>query len=401
VLSRQYMRAQVLLLSAAQALFQTASVLVMTIGGLAGAQVAASPQLATAPIAAMFLGTTLGTAPASLWMARAGRRTGFIAGASLGVAGGLVAAYGVYTSSLILLCVGTFLVGAYQGFAQFYRFAAAEVADEDFRPKAIAYVLAGGIVAAVLGPALARVGGPLLAPAYVGSFLLLSVTSLVAAALLVGLKVPPPPHLAHGARGRPLGQIMRQPQYAVALFGAATGAGVMVLAMTATPIAMMAHQHDLGDAAMVIQLHVLGMFAPSFFTGSLIARFGVLRIMLAGVVLLVGHVAISLSGHGFASYAVALALVGTGWNFLYTGGTTLLTGAYTPAERGRAQAANDVTIFAVGLLGSLSAGALLELVGWRTMNALLLPWLAAAGLAIVWFGAGRAQTAPEAEIPKL
>lgn len=179
---------------------------------------------------------------------------------------------------------------------------------------------------------------------------------------------------------------MRQPAYAVALFGAATGYGVMILAMTATPLAMVHHQHDLADATMVIQMHVLGMFLPSFFTGSLIARFGVLRIMLAGVGLFLGHVLLTLSGTGFPSFASALILLGVGWNFLYIGGTTLLTRSYLPAERGRAQAANDLLIFVVGLGASLSAGALLQSVGWQTMNLMLLPWLLAAAASIFWMG---------------
>ncbi|TWO68038.1 MFS transporter [Caenimonas sedimenti] len=387
------MHRQVLVLATAQALFQTASVLVMTIGGLAGALVAPSPELATLPIAAMFLGTAVTTVPASTWMAKVGRRSGFLAGSLLGVLAGLLAALGLWLGSLWLLSAGTFLVGAYQAFAQFYRFAAGEVADEAFRPRAISLVLAGGVVAALLGPLLGRWGGPLLNATYMGSFLLLSVASLLAAGVLLGLKIPPAP-AATAQGGRPLLDIVRQPAYGVALFGAATGYGVMILAMTATPLAMVHHQHHLSDATMVIQLHVLGMFVPSFFTGSLIARFGVLRIMLAGVALLAGHVLISLTGTGFHSFAGALVLLGVGWNFLYIGGTTLLTTTYTPAEKGRAQAANDMTIFAVGLLASLVAAPLLQLLGWQSLNLLLLPWLAVAAAALSGFGIVRARLAP-------
>jgi MFS family permease len=179
-------------------------------------------------------------------------------------------------------------------------------------------------------------------------------------------------------------RIVWQPTYLVAVFGAATGGGVMILAMTATPLAMAHHHHDLSDAALVIQLHVLGMFLPSFFTGWLIARCGVLRIMFAGVGLFAGHVLLTLSGTGFSSFASALVLLGIGWNFLYVGGTALLTETYRPAERGRAQAVNDTTIFAVGLGSSLGAGALLETSGWQAMNLMLLPWLGCAALAILW-----------------
>jgi MFS family permease len=377
------MHRQVLLLATAQALFQTASVMVMAVGGLAGALVTGDPRLATAPIAAMFLGTAVSTIPASLWMARVGRRPGFVLGAGLGVLAGIVAALGLWLGSLVVLSIGTFLVGAYQAFAQFYRFAAGEVADDAFRPRSISLVLAGGIVAALLGPAIGRLGGPLLSPTYVGSFLLLALVSLVAALLLTRLRMPAPVLAQAGLVARPLAQIVRQPTYLVALFAAATGYGVMILAMTATPIAMVHHHHALADAATVIQLHVLGMFLPSFFTGSLIARFGVLRVMLSGVALLTGHVLTTLTGTGFESFAAALILLGVGWNFLYVGGTTLLTTTYTAAERGRAQATNDLSIFLVGLLSSLSAGALLDAAGWQMTNLLLLPWLATAALALL------------------
>lgn len=384
------MHRQVLLLAVAQALFQTASVMVMTIGGLAGAMVAADPKLATLPIAAMFLGTAVCTVPAATWMARIGRRIGFLLGAVLGVGAGVIAATGLWIGSLWLLSAGTFLVGAYQAFAQFYRFAAGEVADDAFRPRAISLVLAGGVVAAVLGPLLARWGGPLASTAYVGAFLLMGIVSLIATGVLFGLRVPAP---ATGVQqgGRSLAQIMRQPAYIAALFGAATGYGVMILAMTATPLAMVHHHHALSDATVVIQLHVLGMFVPSFFTGSLISRFGVLRVMLAGVALLAAHVVISLTGTSFHSFAGALVLLGVGWNFLYIGGTTLLTTTYTSAEKGRAQAANDLSVFVVGLLSSLAAAPLLQALGWQNLNLVLLPWLAAAALVLGGLGIVRAR----------
>lgn len=387
------MHKQVLLLVAAQALFQTASTLVMTIGALVGARVSPTPRLATAPIAAMFLGTVLATVPASHFMVRFGRRRGFVAGALLGALGGVAGAWGIYSGSLLVVSLGTLLIGAYNAFAQFYRFAASEVADETFRPRAIAWVLGGGVVAAVVGPALATLGGPLLEPAYVGSFLILSAVSLIAASLLSGLHAPSPPRAMVQGTRRSLVAIMRQPAYAVALFAAATGSGVMVLAMTATPLAMSHHHHGLSETTLVIQAHVLGMFAPSFFTGALIARFGVVRIMLMGVVLLGGHVLLSLSGTGFASFGSALVLLGVGWNFLYVGGTTLLTATYLPAEKARAQAANDLTIYLVGLAASLLAGALLQTLGWRWLNVALLPWLLMAVIALLWLGPARAAAA--------
>lgn len=381
---------QVLRLAIAQVLFMTASVMVATVGALAGSRIASSPTWATFPVAAMLLGNAAITIPASLLMSRVGRRNGFLTGAFLGVLGGLVAALGIRLSSLPLLAAGTFLIGAYNAFAQFYRFAAGEVSDAAFRPRAISLVLAGGVAAAFIGPLLARWGGPLFPYEYLGSFLILALVSLAAMGLLRGVRVPAPADTDIVGPQRPWGRIVRQPTYLVALFGAATGLGIMVFAMTATPIAMSHHHHGLDASATVIQLHVLGMFVPSFFTGSLIARYGALPVMFAGVLLLCGHVLGALSGTAFIDFASALVLLGVGWNFLYIGGTTLLTETYTPAEKSKAQAINDMTVAAVGLVCSFSAGGLLAALGWAKMNAILLPWLVAVAVAIGWLGRKRA-----------
>lgn len=377
---------QVLRLVTAQALVQTASILVMTVGSLAGSQLAPAPELATVPIAAMLLGTVVATVPASMWMARAGRRAGFVTGALLGTLGGLIAASGIAFGSFIVLSFGIFLTGTYLAFATFYRFAAAEVSDDAFRPRAISLVLSGGVVAALSGPALGSLGAMLFERAYVGSFLILALTGLAAVGVLLGLRTPIPKVQIGKSQQRPLLLMMRQPTYAVALFAAATGGGVMTLAMSAMPLAMAHHHHGLSATTVVMQMHVLGMFVPSFFTGSLISRFGALRVMFSGVACLSAHVALSLSGTGFVSFAPALVLLGVGWNFLYIGGTTLLMDAYLPAERARAQAANDLLIFVVGLASSLAAGVLVQTAGWKLMNACLLPWLVAAAIAIGWLG---------------
>jgi MFS family permease len=380
------MHRQVLLLAGAQALGQIASIIVMMIGGLAGAQLAEDARWATLPVATMLLGTAVMTFPASFWMGRVGRRAGFLGGVLFGIAGGLVAALAIAQRSLELLAFGTFLVGNQQAFVQYYRFAASEVADERFRPRAISFVMTGGVVAAVAGPLLAQLGGPLFSFEYLGSFLIVSVVSLIGAGVLLGLHVPGPHAAAARTGGRTWREVVLQPAYLVALFAATSGAGVMILAMTATPIAMHHHHHGLGATATVIQLHVLGMYLPSFFTGSLIARFGVLRVMLAGIALLAGHIVTTLTGTSFGSFASALILLGMGWNFLYIGGTTLLTTTYTLAEKVRAQATNDMTIFAVGLACSLGAGGLLDAFGWERMNLVLLPWLVLAVAAIGWLG---------------
>ncbi|KKW77426.1 MFS transporter [Acinetobacter sp. AG1] len=380
------MHRQVLILASSQSLFQTVSVMVMTIGGLAGANIANTPTLATLPIASMFLGTAMMMFPASMWMAKVGRRNGFLCGALLGILGGIIAAIGILYSSLYLLALGTFCVGAYQSFAQFYRFAASEVADDAFRSRAISFVMAGGVVAALIGPVLARFGGPIFNRLeYIGSFLIITIVSLIAMVILSRLHIPDQIEAKTSfSAGRPWNQIVFQPTYLVALLGAITGYGIMILGMTATPIAMRHSHHELGAITTVIQLHVLGMFLPSFFTGNLIARFGVLKIMFAGVLFFACYIVFALSGLQFHSFAVSLILLGVGWNFLFIGSTSLLTGTYTHEEKAKAQAINDMTVFVVGLICSFSAGALLDMIGWKAMNIALIPWLIITALYLVW-----------------
>lgn len=384
-MSNKNMYRQVLILASAQAIFQTVSVIVMTIGGLAGGLLAPSAGLATAPIAAMFLGTAAVTFPASMWMSKVGRKAGFCTGAAAGIAGGAIAGAGILTSSFLLLCIGTFMVGVYQAFAQFYRFAASEVASDAFRPRAISLVMAGGIIAALAGPLLARLGSDILTARYLGSFIILAAISAGAVFILSRLSMPVSVEAAVDvAPARHWRTVITQPAYLTALFGAATGYGIMILAMTATPLAMSHHAHSLSETSVVIQLHVLGMFLPSFFTGKLIERFGSIEIMLTGIMLFGCHIALALTGTGFYSFAGALIFVGLGWNFLYIGGTALVTTTFSAPEKGVAQAVNDMTIFAVGLACSLSAGALLDWLGWEKLNELLLPWLAVAACALIW-----------------
>jgi len=375
----------VLALASTQALFQTASVLIMTVGGLAGRLLAPEASLATLPIATVALGTAIGTVPASILMARVGRRPGFLLGTMFGVAGGTAAAAGIVNGSFPLLCLGTLLVGIYQGFAQFYRFAAAEAVPAQFRSRALSMVLAGGVVAAFAGPHLGAITRDLLSgAAYAGSFAAVVALSLAAAAILVATPLPPPAVADHGIEpARPLGEIARQPRFVAAIAGASVGYAVMVLVMTATPLSMLAHDHSVSDAAFVIQWHVLAMFVPSFFTGWLVSRFGVTSIMLAGVGLLLGEVAITASGTDMLQFASALILLGTGWNFLYVGGSTMLLETYRPAERGKVQALNDFVIVGLTAGAAFSAGALVESFGWYGLNLAVVPFLVVAGAVIV------------------
>jgi MFS family permease len=376
----------VFILAASQALFQTSTVLVMTVGGLAGYAIAADKSLATLPVAAMMVGTMLATMPASLMMGRFGRRAGFAFGASLAVAGSALAAASLAAGWFIVFCLAHILIGAYQGFAQFYRFAAADAASPTFRSRAISYVLAGGVVAAIVGPQIGSLTSGLSANGpFVFSYVAIVLLSMLAVALAAFIDVPPSAEDKGELPARPLSAIARQPAFLVAVSGAAVGFGVMVLAMTATPLAMQAHHHGIGDTAFVIQWHVLGMFLPSFFTGTLIARFGAPQIMLAGVMLLLVHVAIALAGAQFLHFASALIFLGVGWNFMYLGGTNLLTETYRPSEKAWVQGINDFAVFTTVVVGSFSSGVLLHLFGWNGVNLLALPLLLAAGSVLIVF----------------
>lgn len=379
------MHRQVLILAGSQAIFQSISVLLMTIGGLAGSLLTPDASLITVPISMASLGTVLVMFPASLWMNRVGRKTGFITGALSGVMAAVISMAAMIHNSFMLLCLGMFFLGIYQAFAQFYRFAAGEVALPAFRTKAISLVLAGGVVAAMLGPFLASRGSELFSVPYVGSFLFMGILASVGLLLLTRLQMPGQPVNSYEqSLTRPWLKVISQPAYLVALFSGASGFGIMVLGLTATPIAMKHYGFDLTQIAAVIQLHILGRFVPSFFTGKLIDRFGVIKIMLAGIVLLFAYIALILTGVTWELFAAALILMGIGWNFLYIGGTSLLATTYSASEKGVAQAANDMSVFIFSLVCSLGAGPLLNTFGWKNMHLLLLPWIICLVVPMLW-----------------
>jgi MFS family permease len=371
-------RRNVALLAAAQALVLSSSVLAMTLGALVGAELAPDRSLATLPIAAIVVGTALTTIPAAIFMRRVGRRLGFLTGAAFGVASGLLSAYGVYAGAFLPFVAAHLLLGVYQGFTNYYRFAAGEAAAPDFKARAISWVVAGGVVAAVLGPQLAYWPRDWWPPQFFGSYLAQAALGVIALLLLARLRMPSPGAAAARTPGRSAIGLARQPAFVVAMGGAAVAYAVMLLVMTATPVAMVGHGHGVGDAVQVIQWHVLGMFAPSFFTGALIARFGASRVMAAGLALLAGHVAIALSGTGFLHFVSGLVLLGVGWNFAFVGGTTLLTSAYREGEQAKAQAINDFVVFGTVAVASLSSGWLYHQFGWQTLNLVALPFLAVA-----------------------
>src|SRR6185503_490216 len=271
-------------------------------------------------------------------------------------------------------------------YSQYYRFAAADVAPQDFKATAISHVLAGGLAGGVLGPTSSRWTIDLLQPKFLGGYLALIVFSVAAMALLRHIRIPTPSAAEQAASGRPLWQIAAQPKFMVAVLSGAIGYGVMNFLMTSTPIAMLACGHPYGDAAFVISSHVIGMFAPSFFTGALIRRLGALPVMFAGAVLNFATIGIALSGVEVAQFWLALVLLGVGWNFLYIGGTTLLTETYRPQERAKAQGANEQAIFIMMVISSLASGATVTAAGWERVNLFALPLVAIVAIAILWFG---------------
>lgn len=383
----------IFLLVGAQALFQTFSVLVMTASGLVGLQLAPDKGLATLPIAMMTLTVALTMIPASLFMQRHGRKAGFLLGTAIGSLAGLLAALAIWHGSFALFVLANMLVGSYQAFAQYYRFAAADVASDEFRSRAISWVIAGGVVAALAGPNIARVTQGLGPAPFSASYLVMFVLGLFASLLVSRLAVPPASATEVAGHARPMREIMCQPVFLTALAGSVVGYAVMIMVMTATPLAMQSCGLPLGAATSVVQWHVLGMFVPSFFTGNLIKRFGVLQIMGAGVLLIAGQVAVALSGVEFYHFVSSLILLGLGWNFLFIGGTTLLTHAYRPAERAKTQAAHDFLMFGAITAASFSAGGLMNAYGWQVMNLTVIPFLAAALLMIVGYGVFRSRLA--------
>ena len=377
------MRRTVLVLAACQAMMMTGGSLLVATSALVGFRLSPDKGLATLPLALQMLASMLTSIPASLLMQRIGRRGGLLIGSAIGLAGAALAARAIVTGSFPLFAIAATLSGAFNGFGNYYRFAAADVATADFRSRAISWVLAGGVVAALVGPNLARWTSGWLAAPFAGSYLALTGVMLLSFVTLLFLDIPRSAAEAHGG-GWPLQVIARQPVFLVAVIGGAFGYGVMALVMSATPLAMQAHEYPFSDTAFVIQWHVLGMFAPSFFTGQLIRRVGVLQVMLTGALLNAACVLVNLSGTSVMHYAIALTLVGIGWNFLFIGATTLLTEAYQPAEKARTQALNEFLVLSTVALAVLFSGRLQHQLGWRAVNLGVLPLIAATVIAIAW-----------------
>jgi MFS family permease len=379
-------RRNVAVLFFAQAVLGSQMAINIVLGGLAGAVLAPDPALATLPISLMVLVAMFSAAPASLLMGRVGRRAGFLLGALSGGIGGAVSAASLLLGSFELLLLGFALTGVYQCFQNFYRFAAADTASPAFKPKAISWVLAGGLVGAMLGPEILVQTRDYFDPVpFAGAFAAVVVLNAVGAVGLLPLDIPVPPRRVKGVRqGRPLGVILGQPRVIVAVVCGMVAFALMNLVMTSTPLAMVGCGFTPDNAADVVRWHAVAMFAPSFVTGSIIARFGQLRVMAVGLVLLAGCGVVALTGIDLMQFYAALILLGVGWNFAFIGATSLLATGHTAAEQAKVQGLNDFLVFGLVAIASFSSGALLSEFGWEAVQYAMAPALIIAGAAIIW-----------------
>lgn len=376
------------LLAIAQALMMSGTSMLVTTAALVGALLAEDKSLATLPLAAQFIATMFASIPAALLMGKIGRQSGFLLATLFGMAGSALATLAILWHDFWLFNVAALLIGIFNAFGNYYRFTAADAVDEAHKSRAISLVLAGGVAAAFIGPNMANLTRDWIGAApFAGSYAALISLYVLSLLVLIFLRLPPHgDHALHDTRhrGRPLRAIMSQPRFIVALLSGMFGYGVMSLVMTATPLAMYHHAHPFNDTSLVIQWHILGMFVPSFFTGHLIRRFGVLNIILTGTLFGVVCVLINLNGDTLWHFWTALVLLGISWNFMFIGATTLLTETYTQEEKTKAQAVNDFSVFTTVTIASLSAGVLQHHYGWQTVNLGVLPLLLIILLANLW-----------------
>lgn len=384
-------RRNVAVLVLAQAILGAQMSVIFIVGGLAGQILSPHPCLVTLPLSMIILGSTLSARPLARFMQARGRQAGFLLAVAAGALGAAIAAAGLWLGSFALFMVGSGLTGIYMSAQGFYRFAATDTAPKDYAPKAISLVMAGGLAAAIIGPALVRMTSDLTAVPFLATYLAVIGLNLAGPLLFAFLDIPKPPAPAAGAStGRPMGQILRSPAIAVAMICGMVSYALMNLVMTSTPLAVVGCGYDTADAANIVSAHVLAMFAPSFVTGHLIARFGPERIVGLGLAILAAAGAVALSGVELEQFFIALILLGIGWNFGYIGATTMLTRAHAPEERGRVQGMNDFVVFGGVFLASLSSGGLMNcsggsiVAGWNAVNLAMLPFLALAGGALLW-----------------
>ncbi|MCX7288941.1 MAG: MFS transporter [Rhodobacterales bacterium] len=384
-------RRNVAVLVAAQAILGAQMPMIFTIAGLAGSTLAPNHCLATLPISMMVIGSMLTATPISAFMQSRGRRAGFFVGAIGGAVGAAIGALGLATGSFLLFCLGALFTGIYMSAQGFYRFAAADTASEAFRPKAISWVMAGGLLSAIVGPQLVKVTADNMAVPFLGSYLAVIALNLGGMFLFLALKIPKPTAPVAGSPlGRTRAELLRTPTILVAMICATVSYALMNLVMTSSPLAVVGCGYDKGNAADVVTAHVLAMYLPSFFTGHLIARFGTERIIATGLTILAAAGAVAMSGFDLQHFFGALILLGIGWNFGFIGATTLLTSAQRPEERGRLQGLNDLIIFGGVTMASFSSGGLMNCAGgsvhagWQMVNLAMLPFLVLAGGALIW-----------------
>ncbi|WP_189409496.1 MFS transporter [Neogemmobacter tilapiae] len=375
----------------AQAILGSQMSMVFIVGGLAGNTLAPNHCLATLSITMTVLGSMLSATPLSALMQAKGRRFGFMTGAAAGMVGAVLAVTGLYHSSFTLFLLGALLTGTYQSAQGFYRFAAADTASDAFRPKAISWVLAGGLVSAVLGPQLVKATDDMFVVPFLGTYLAVIGLNVLGLILFAFLRIPlPQPPNAGEAKGRSRMELLKSPPIAVAVICATVSYALMNLVMTSTPLAVVGCGFTQDNAADIVGAHVLAMFAPSFFTGHVIARLGAPRVMAIGLTILAAAGVVAIAGVELTNFFIALILLGVGWNFGFIGATAMLTANHTPAERGRMQGLNDLIVFGGVTLASLSSGGLMNCAGgsvqggWQAVNMAMLPFLALAGAALIW-----------------
>lgn len=371
-------------LALGQALLITGNILLISVNALIGQRLSPEPELATLPVAVQFIGLMAATLPAAQIMRVMGRKFGFSLGNLIGISGGLLACVAIARADFTLFCISTTLLGIAIGIGQQYRFAATEACAPADRPRAISLVMAGGVLAAILGPTLAVWSDRIWPqPEFLGAFAALVGLYVVNLFLIAGLPLPRPTLTEQTGPMRSYSELLRQPKLTTAIVAGAIGYGVMILVMTATPIAMHQHHHDFRSTASVIQWHVLGMFLPSFVTGRLIARWGEIAVIQIGCLLLIACVALAQTGTGFWYFWWSLVALGVGWNFTFIGATSLLTISYQPAEKARVQGTNDFLVFGFSAIASLLAGHLQARLGWGILNLIMLPAIGIAML-LVW-----------------
>lgn len=377
-------RRNVFLLAVAQALFVSSAVISITYSGLVGEMLSGSKAMATIPVALIAIGAMAATMPASFLMKRIGRRSGFFLGVGFGLTSAILAMTGISLGSYALFCVAMMFQGAYQAFTQYYRFAAVESVEHSFVSRGISYVLAGGVFAAIAAPQFGVYMRGLFPHAFFGAYVATLILSLLACLPFFLFRNPEVQEEAVVGMERPLSQIAKSSIFITAVLMAAGGYGLMILLMTSTPLVMVDCGYSASTAAFVIQWHVLGMFLPSFFTGTLIVRLGLMPVLWAGIGLFVIAGLTALSGTGEMEFILALTLVGVGWNFLFIGGTTLLTESYRREEKAKVQAVNEFLVLGITSAASLMSGVLLSQIGWDAVVMGVFPVLGIMAVSLLW-----------------